>query len=96
MLGKLMKIAAASGAATAYWMTNCDELTEKMEKNEDVSPFFDEKYAVRSAWDEAVDNTDFSKFKQENDSKEKKKNDDERNGDKSKSSSYFESMNSYY
>ena len=95
MLGRLMKIAAASGAATAYWMTNCDELTEMME-NENVSPFFDEKYAVRSAWDEAVDNTDFSKFKQENDSKEKKKNDDERNGDKSKSSSYFESMNSYY
>jgi hypothetical protein len=62
MLGRLMKIAAASGAATAYWMTNCDELTEMME-NENVSPFFDEKYAVRSAWDEAVDNTDFSKFK---------------------------------
>jgi hypothetical protein len=47
MLGRLMKIAAASGAATAYWMTNCDELTEMME-NENVSPFFDEKYAVRS------------------------------------------------
>ena len=63
MLGRFARIASASGGLAAMWMTYCDKIPDNMENIKDISPFFDEKYSPKSAWDEAVDNTDFSKFK---------------------------------
>ena len=82
MLGRLAKISSVAGALTAAWMTECDKFPD-VQNIEDISPFFDENFSTRSAWDEAVDSSDFSQFETDEDLKDNKKNDDGSNGDES-------------